>query len=292
MSIDVLQDKIRKQKNPSMVSLELPLEALPTHFAELAEDHPALAYGTFCKELLKGLKGIVPAVRIPFGMFALLGEEGCAQLSDVLKDAGELGYYVLLDGLFLSTPLAAQMAADALLGRDLWHCDGVVVPVYLGSDCVKPFLVRSREQQKDLFLQVMTSNKSAPEIQNLRTGTRLVHSAAMDLVNRFGESLLGKYAYSQVAAVVGAGAPEMVRALREKYPHTFFLTDGYDYPNGNAKKCSVAFDRLGRGAVACAGSSVTAAWKQAESDGTDYVEQAAEAAQRMKKNLTHYVTVL
>ena len=292
MSIDVLQERIRKTKNPSMISLELPASQLPPHILARAEN-TAAAYGMFSLALLEGLKGIVPAIRIPWGMFTLLGVQGVEQLSLVLHKARELGYYVLLDGLDFPTPVSAEMAAEAVFGSDAWTCDGMVIPIYAGSDCIKPFIKFCKEQKKDLYVRAKTSNKSAAELQDLHTGSRQVYTAAMDLVNRYGQPLIGKYGYSAVAAVVGAGAPQSIRALREKYKTVFFLTDGYDYPNGNAKNCSFAFDNMGHGAVACAAASVTAAWQQAEgSDGTDFVEQAVEAALRMKKNLTRYVTIL
>lgn len=291
MSIDYLQDKIRKTKNPSMISLELPPSCLPPQILAQAETTPA-AYSVFFEALLEGLKGTVAAVRVPWGMFTLLGLQGTEVLSKVLMKARELGYYVLLDGLDFSTPAAAEMVAESVFDREEWPCDGVVVPIYLGSDCIKPFLEHCKNKNKDIFVQAKTSNKSAPELQDLRTGSRQVHTAAMDLVNRYGEPIIGKFGYSRVAAIVGAGAPDAIRTMRSKYQRVFFMTDGYDYPNGNAKNCSFAFDRLGHGAVACAGTSVTAAWQQTESDGSDFVEQAVEAALRMKKNLTRYVTIL
>ena len=61
---------------------------------------------------------------------------------------------------------------------------------------------------------------------------------------------------------------------------------------GNAKNCSYAFDKLGHGAAACAGSSVTAAWLEEGTDGSQYLEQALQAAERMKKNITRYIVVL
>ena len=291
MSIDKLQDKIRKTKNPSMITLELPAKLLPPHIIAQTES-TADAYLAFCDALLEALKGTVAAVRVPWGMFTLLGVRGSQVLSELLHKARELGYYILLDGLDFSSPTAAEMVAESVFGRDEWDCDGIVVPVYLGSDCIKPFLEYCKDKKKDIFVQAKTSNKSGPELQDLRTGSRQVHTAAMDLINRYGEPLVGKFGYSNVAAIVGTGAPEAIRTMRAKYQRVFFMTDGYDYPNGNAKNCSFAFDRLGHGAIACAGSSVTAAWRQTESDGADFVEQAVEAALRMKKNLTRYVTIL
>ena len=137
-----------------------------------------------------------------------------------------------------------------------------------------------------------TSNKSASEIQDLLTGSRLVHAAAADLVNRFGADNIGKFGYARVGVVAGANSTESLRNLRAKYPKLFILADDMDYSGCNAKICSHAFDKFGHGAVVCAGPTVTAAWKQAQTDGRDYLEQAVQAAERMKKNLTRYVTVL
>ena len=89
--------------------------------------------------------------------------------------------------------------------------------------------------------------------------------------------------------MAGASSGDSLRALRSKYSRLFLLLDGYDYPNANAKSCSYAFDKLGHGAAACAGESILTAWKDAEGD---WAELAVAAAERMKKNLNRYVTIL
>ena len=124
------------------------------------------------------------------------------------------------------------------------------------------------------------------------TGGRLVHAAAADVVWRYAEPVVGKCGYSQLGAVAAASSAQSTQTLRSKFPKLFLLLDGYDYTNANAKNCSEAFDRFGHGAAACASSSILAAWKEGESDGTDYLAQAEQAALRMKKNLTRYVNIL
>ena len=86
MSIDILQEKIRKLKNPSVVELMLPLTDLPPRYA-----HDAKGYGEFCRDLLGGLKGIIPAFRLSFGAFALLGGEGLQDASTP-QPAGNQGH--------------------------------------------------------------------------------------------------------------------------------------------------------------------------------------------------------
>ncbi len=288
MSVDMLQEKIRKTKNPSVVIFDLLTDHIPPQLLEGAG--PVQAYEKLSTDILSALKGYVGAVRFGFGSFALSGTEGLQVLSRLLLKAKRQGFYVLLDAPeTLSAPAAAN-AAQILGAQDsIYPCDGLVIPTYLGSDILKAYLPLC-SQGKTLFPVVRTANRSAPEIQDLLTGGRLVHTALADIVSRQGESMVGKCGYSYVGAVASASAADSLRALRGKYARLFLLLDGYDYPNANAKNCSYAFDRLGHGAAACAGASIVAAWK--ESGSSDYGAAALEAAARMKKNLTRYITVL
>jgi len=288
MSVDILQEKIRKMKNPSILELAMPLSDLPPQFPQTAS-----GYGAFCRELLDGLKNAVPAVRFSFAAFALLGPEGLTELAQTMKVASELGYYVALDAPEISSPAMAKIVADTLLGEgSAWPCDGLIISGYAGSDVIKPFLPYCKKSKKDIFVITRTANKSAPELQDLLSGGRIVHAVAADHVNRYGDGTEGKFGYTRVGVLAAASSAESLRSLRAKYPKLFFLLDGFDYPNANAKNCSFAFDKFGHGAVACGGIAITCAWKKAESDGADYLVHALAAADRMKKNLTRYVTIL
>lgn len=286
MSVDVLQEKIRKTKNPSVLELNLALNDLPPQFERSGE-----GYGAFCRALLDCLKGIVPAVRFSFSAFALNG--AFEQLREIMAYGMEQGFYVLLDAPEILSPAAAKLTAEMLLGEGSGYaCDGLVISGYLGSDVIKPFLPYCKKQQKDIFVVTRTANKSAPELQDLLSGTRLVHAAAADHVNRYGPDTAGKFGYTRVGILAAASAAESLRSLRMKYSRLFFLVDGYDYPNANAKNCSFAFDKFGHGAAVCSGNGISCAWTSAESDGSDFADHAKAAAERMKKNLTRYVTIL
>ena len=191
------------------------------------------------------------------------------------------------------SPAGAELVADGIFGADTQlPCDGIVISTYLGSDILKSFMSYCIKEQKDVFCVVRAANRSAAEVQDLLTGTRLVHHAVADTVNRLGKEVFGNGNYSRVAALTSAGSAESLRALRSKFPRMFMLVDGFDYPGANAKNCSQAFDKFGHGAVVCAADSITCAWQQNESDGSNYLELAVAAAERMKKNLTRYLTVL
>ncbi len=292
MSVDKLQEKIRKCKNATVVDLFATPELIPPYILEEEVDFLS-AYSRFCRELLLGLKGIVPAVRFSYGGFALLGEGGVALLKALLGFAGDLGYYVLLDGVEALSAHSAQRNAHLIFSQDAGLCfDGLILSSYIGSDGLRPYVQSAIACGKGLYVVARTANRSAPELQDLLTGSRLVHAAAADIANRLADSTVGKSGYAQIGIVAGASSADSLRNLRSKYKYLFLLLDGSDYPNANAKNCGLAFDALGHGAAACAGSSITAAWKEEDADPADYVVCAVRSAERMKKNLARYVTIL
>ena len=290
MSVDRLQEKIRKGKNVLMVDMTLCTADLPpaVQNQDCSEARKLQNYG---KELLGGLKGLVPAVRFRMSPFALMGPEGLEVLRELLKSAAALGYYVALDVPLLTSSEDASLAVRALWEADgIYPCDGAIVSAYPGSDVLKPFIPFCTEAKKDLFVLVRTSNRSASEMQDLLTGSRVVHGAGADLAARLGTDCMGRSGFSRVGIVTSACSSESLRGLRTRYPKMFILADGLDYPWGNGRGASYAFDRLGHGGAVCVGTSVTCAWKQGGED--NYVQAALDAAQRINKNMLRYFSVL
>lgn len=287
MSIDILQNKIRKMKNPAALWLCPSVDQVPPAVQERSET-PAKACGDYCLQLLEALCDSVPAVRVSFDAFAILGPEGLEQLQLVLQKAKGLGFYVILDWQHLESGAMAEYSAKRIFCDEIWPCDGLTLSSYGGSEAVKPYLQAAGK--KSAFITVKTGNKSGSELQDLQTGGRMVYMAAADLITRWGETAVERCGYSRVAAVAGAVNSGSLRTLRQKYPKLFLLVDGLEVSGANAKNCSYAFDKLGHGALVCAGSSILAAWQERE-DG-DYIAAAKDAAERLKRNLTRYVTVL
>lgn len=291
MSVDILQQRIQKMKNPIVVDFSLLSEHIPAFLRE--NEGEVAAFSRFCRELMDGLQDKVPGVRFSFDYLALMGKGGLEALSELLHHAKNLGYYVLLDAPELLTPRTAERAADALFFADsLYPCDGLIVSPYIGTDAIKPFVPYCKEGQKDLIVALRTPNKSASDLQELMTGARHVYSAAADLICRFGDSTVGSCGYSHIGALAAATSMATLGELRSKYKRLFLLVDGCDYPAGSIKGCTPAFDRMGHGAAVSFGPMVTAAWYEAETDGADFVQQAVCAVERIKKNIGRYVTII
>ena len=287
MSMDVLKNKIRKLRNPSALTVAPTLDSLPPSF--LTEfDSPIRGMGEYCCRALEALKGLLPAVKVSFGAFSLLGPEGLTELKRVLDTAAELGYYVILDWQRQEDETSARAAAKLILSGKLWKCDAVVLSCYPGSGSVKPYITESNKEKKDVFVVLKTGGKSGSELQDLQTGGRTVYTAAADLLARWGDQTMERCGYSRVAGVGSASHSASLRNLRAKYPKMFLLVDGLEAGNANARNASFAFDNLGGGALVC--SNLLTAW--IENPANDPIEEVVAAAQRMKRNVTTYVIVL
>ena len=292
MSVDKLQDRIRRVKTPVVIDLSADSRMVPPVLLEQTEKWNE-AYLQYAQQLLEALKGNVPAVRFQFNAFALLGPDGLKTLKTVTKRAQRLGFYVLLDVPEAPSADRAEQTAQLLLGEDAPYAfDGLILSSYIGSDGMKPYAKGIGKAGKTLFIVTRTPNKSAAELQDLLTGSRLVHLAMADVVNHLDAPAPGRCGYSQIGCVASATAADSLKNLRSKYKNMFLLVDGYDYSTANAKNCSYAFDSVGHGAIVCAGPCVTMAWQDPERCQQDYLQLAMDEIGRIKKNLAKYVTVL
>ena len=263
----------------------------------------AEAYRLFCRGLIDALKDVVPAVKPQSAYFEVLGSAGIAALEEICAYAKEQGLYVIMDAKRGDIGSTCEAYAKAYLGCvevgehsfAPFDCDSITVNGYLGTDALKPFTALCKERNKSIFLLVKTSNPSSRELQDLIAGDRLVHTVVADLAVRLTdkEQLEGTSGWSAIGAVVGATHPQDLKALREKYPQTFFLVPGYGAQGGKAKDVQYAFDKFGHGAIVNSSRGIMCAWKKTE-DGTgrDYQEAARNEAIRMRKDICTYVTVL
>ena len=195
MSVDVLQSKIRKMKNPTMVCLCPSYGDLPERIrTEAAEQYgqtlkaAAESCRVFSEGILDALADLVPAVSVESGCYLAYGQDGAAALESVLAYARRKGYYVLLDAMRADIGSAAENLAQACFGSIAvgdekftpYVCDGVLLNGYLGSDSVRPFTQFCAEG-KNVFLIARSSNKSAREMQDLISGDRVVYQVMADL---------------------------------------------------------------------------------------------------------------
>ena len=307
MSFDVLQDKIRAKKNPTVAGLDARVEYVPPfilkkHTEKHGETLEAAAQAVleFDCGLIDALADTVPAVKPQSAYFEMLGWRGMKALEEVISYAKNKGLFVIADVKRGDIGTTASAYSEAWLGTTqvggtacpVFDTDCVTLNGYMGSDAVKPFLEDCARRDKCAFVLAKTSNPSSVELQDMVAGDRLVYTVVGDLIQRWGKGTAGKNGYQALGAVVGATHPSVLKELRYRLDKVFFLVPGYGAQGGTAADVRFAFDELGRGAIVNASRSIMCAWQKTGRDGADYQDAARAAAEKMRDEIRQYVTIL
>ena len=293
MITDRLIEKIIDMKNPTCVGLDTLFDYLPDNMKEGVTNFEQASERIFefNKKLVDTVRDIVPSVKVQIAYYEMYGVAGMKAYEETLKYAAEKDLVVIADAKRNDIGSTASCYAKTFLGETEvngnafkpFPSDYVTVNGYLGTDGIAPFVEQCEKNDKGIFVLVKTSNPSSGELQNLvLENGKPVYEYMGGLVEKWGESTIGKYGYSAVGAVVGATHPTEAKRLREVLPHTFFLIPGYGAQGGNAEMLKSCFAQNGLGGVVNNSRGILCAYKKL---GGTYYEAARSACLAMKEDL-------
>ncbi len=249
----------------------------------------------FNKKIIDSTYDIVPSVKVQIAYYEMYGVAGMKAYEETLQYAASKGLVVIADAKRNDIGSTAACYAKTFLGQtqvndkaySAFPADYVTVNGYLGSDGIAPFVEECQKHDKGIFVLVKTSNPSGAEIQNMTLENGVpMYEYMGGLVEKWGESTIGKYGYSAVGAVVGATHPTEAARLRQVLPHTFFLIPGYGAQGGNAEMLKSCFGKDGLGGVVNNSRGILCAYKK---QGGSYFEAARSACIAMQKDLSNVI---
>lgn len=297
MITDRLIEKIIDMQNPTCVGLDTLFDYLPDNMKEGVTTFEAVSERVFefNKKIIDTVRDIVPSVKVQIAYYEMYGVAGMKAYEETLKYATEKDLVVIADAKRNDIGSTASCYAKTFLGKTnvngnelkAFPADYVTVNGYLGTDGIAPFVDECEKDDKGIFVLVKTSNPSGSEIQNLVLENGMpMYEHVGNLVEKWGESTIGKYGYSAVGAVVGATHPTEAERLRKTMPHTFFLIPGYGAQGGNAQMLKSCFGENGLGGVVNNSRGILCAYKK---NGGTYYESAREACIAMQKDLSSVI---
>ncbi len=290
---------IEEKETPIMVGLDPVYTQLPTQIREIAahagsdmEEHAA-AMNEFCQVVIDVVAPHVPAVKLQMAYFEMCGPPGLEAYHRVIDYAQKQGLIVIGDIKRADIGPTSEALASAYLDEvfvtdesgeeKAVSVDAVTVNPYFGTDGVKPFITRAKDNGQGVFVVIRSSNPSAGEVQDIADaeGRRLFERLAMlcnDWANLAG--CVGESGYSLIGAVVGATYPQEAELLRQVMPNSMFLIPGYGAQGATADDCAAGFDEDGWGAIVNSSRGIIYAWTRPgyEQYGEDNWEEAVEAA--------------
>jgi orotidine-5'-phosphate decarboxylase len=280
---DALTERIART-SPVCVGLDPVLEKLPEGLPQTPE-----GVLRFCQGIVEVTAHLAACVKPNLAFFEVLGWEGMKIFWELCAFAKEQGYIVIADGKRSDIPHTAAHYADAYLHRGS-PIDALTISPYLGFDSITPFIERSRENEKGIFVLVKTSNPSSMELQDLPVGDEVVHEHLAQLVEGWATTdpvgtqraapLLGPTTnLSCVGAVVGATYPEEMKYLRTLMPHCPFLIPGVGAQGGRIEDVRHGFLPDGTGAIVSSSQNIlyrsrSADWQEAAQRATEELATA------------------
>lgn len=223
MSFDRMIEKIVETQNPTVAGLDPKLAYIPSYILDGAVakygktlEAAAAALLEYNKGLIDALCDIVPAVKPQAAYYEMYGWQGVRTLAETVAYARAKGMFVITDGKRNDIGTTMEAYATAHLGKtdvfgektEAFGADALTVNGYLGTDGIKPLLGVCEAEDKGIFVLVKTSNPSSGELQDQKMESgKTVYETMGEFCEHWGESVMGKYGYSGVGAVVGATYP-------------------------------------------------------------------------------------
>ena len=270
---DRIGEAVERKHTQLVVGLDPRLDVLPMELrgeAVLGRAAAASAVARFCRGIMDAVGPYVVAVKPQSAFFEALGADGIKALEEVSGYARSIGLLVIVDAKRGDIGSTARAYAEALLEpRDGQPplADAVTASPYLGEDSVEPFLAACRRRGAGVFFLVRTSNPGAADVQDaiLLDGRPLWHHIA-ELVNDWGQPLVGERGLSSVGAVVGATLPRGVSEARRLMPQTLLLLPGVGAQGATPADVARAFTSGPASALVTASRSVIYAYRGTDED--------------------------
>ncbi len=291
MLSDRLFDAVKTRRNPSVMGLDMRFEYLPAALQkQYDQDAPfesaVYLLGEFNRALMDAVEDIIPCVKLQSAYYEMYGPDGVKLLWEMVGDAKERGFVVIVDAKRNDIGTTAQAYSAAYLGQTpfggnpttkAFDADFLTVTPYLGEDGILPFVQDCVAFDKGIFVLVKTSNPSSGQLQDLLVDGKPIYWHVMDMVNGFEGVQTGAYGYSNIGAVVGATYPVQGAQLRNDFVHIPFLLPGYGAQGAKGGDLALCFDQDGFGAVVNASRSLLCAHQKSELPYADATRQAALA---------------
>lgn len=284
---DRLAEAVARKQSQLTVGLDPRVDLLPVELrgeAVLGRAAAAAAVARFCRGIVDAVTPYVVAVKPQAAFFEALGSDGIRALEEVCAHARSVGLLVLLDAKRGDIGSTARGYAEAYLepredGVPL--ADAITASPYLGHDSVEPFLAACRRHGSGVFFLVRTSNAGAADVLDaaLSDGRPVWHRVA-ELVQEWGDALVGESGMSSVGAVVGATHPRAVSEARRLLPRSPLLLPGVGAQGATPADVARAFTTGQATALVTASRSVIYAYRETD---VDWREAAAQEAQRLQR---------
>lgn len=264
-NMQILQE-LAAERGPLCVGLDTDPSYLPESVIKAvgSAEEAVLAYN---KEIIRRVASDKSACccKVQIAYYEAMGLKGMKVYAETLKAVRNSGLIAISDIKRGDIAATADAYARAHFSGD-FETDIITINPYMGFDTLRPFTNYAAPDKggKGAFVLLCTSNPGMTDIehQELKSGGLLLEKVGNEIASINGEykSNYAEQTCGPIGAVVGATQEKDARALRDKYPETFFLIPGYGAQGGAAKIAATLLDRCGGTVNSSRG--ILCAWKK------------------------------
>ena len=276
---DRICEAVKTKKTPLVVGLDPVYSRLPAQIKNQQDMNDEFdvsaavdAIFTFSRKVLQLVSPLVPAVKLNIAFFEKYLWEGLENYYSLITEADDLGIEIIGDVKRGDIGHTAELYAQAHLQNpeltgleDILAPDAITVNGFAGADGIIPFADIANAQGKGIFVWVRASNPSAQIIQDFANAEGLkMYEKFAEVVGEIASdpARIGSTGYSNVGMVVGGTGGSDTKALREKYPHSWFLVPGFGSQGATAADCVRFCKSDGTGALISTSRSIIYAYEK------------------------------
>lgn len=248
--MQILQE-LAAERGPLCVGLDTDPSYLPESVIKAvgSAEEAVLAYN---KEIIRRVASDKSACccKVQIAYYEAMGLKGMKVYAETLKAVRNSRLIAISDIKRGDIAATADAYARAHFSGD-FETDIITINPYMGFDTLRPFTNYAAPDKggKGAFVLLCTSNPGMTDIehQELKSGGLLLEKVGNEIasINSEYKSNYAEQTCGPIGAVVGATQEKDARALRDKYPETFFLIPGYGAQGGAAKIAATLLDRCG-----------------------------------------------
>ncbi len=287
---DRVASAVADKQSQLVVGLDPRIELLPVELrgdAHLGPATAALAYERFCCSVVDLVAPHVVAVKPQLAFFEALGSAGLHALEQVVDYARSAELLVIIDGKRGDIGSTARAYASAYLeerGPLPPLGDALTVNPYLGGDAVEPFVAACRRAGTGIFCLVKTSNRGSTDLQDLALSDgRPLWQHVGELVDHWGETVVGEQGLSSVGAVIGATHPHAIADARRVLPRSILLMPGIGAQGAEPGDLRSAFTSGPASVLVPVARSIIYAYRDETDD--DWRSAIGQAAARLRASV-------
>ena len=275
--IDKLYERV-EERGVVCLGLDTALDYIPSHVLEGRTVSEALFESN--KEIIDATLDVVACFKVQIAYYEALGIEGLIAYKNTLQYLREKDAIIIADIKRGDIAATASQYAKAHFTGD-FEADFITLSPYMGMDSIEPYLPYMKEGKKGVFVLVRTSNSGAEDFEKLDiVGAKKLYNAVGDKLTEMGQSVKGKYGYTQIGGVIGCTHVEEGKEIRSRYNDMFFLIPGYGAQGGKAEDVALYLNN-GNGGVVNSSRGILLAYKK-ENRETEYAACAREEAIKMR----------